>query len=415
MGRHRLVILQNQNLAFTDELLCLLADAGINSLPTTFATTDVHSSLTTRLPLQHKMLGEKIHALMDKNDRRTLFDHFGELTHNAFSVNQGDALFPSGECNATSDRQQASLVDGSNGQDESQRMGTINDDAATPSTIAHTYARLCAARTPPAQAKGPARAGAKKAKQLEKLQSTGPTLDPEEATAFRALSARANYLAQDRPDIAFATKELCREFSCPTRRSYEKLKRAGRYLAGNHRLVYEYKWLAEIPDSIDVYVDTDLAGCKDTRRSTSGGVAMMGSHCVKHWSKTQSTVSLSSGESELHGICAGVAQAIGLQSICKDLGFTYKLRVFSDATAAIGIARRRGMGTIRHLDCSDLWVQEKIRNGVVDLQKVLGSQNPADAFTKHVDKATLHMAMGKIGMRMMEGRAKCAPDTLGLH
>ena len=135
---------------------------------------------------------------------------------------------------------------------------------------------------------------------------------------------------------------------------------------------------------------------------------------MKHWSKTQSTVCLSSGEAELRGIGDGIAQAIGLQSICRDLGFTYGIKVFSDATAAIGIARRRGMGKIRHLDCTDLWIQEKIRSGQVKLEKVLGSVNPADAFTKYVDKPILDRAMEQIGMIKLEGRAKCAPQALGL-
>ena len=188
----------------------------------------------------------------------------------------------------------------------------------------------------------------------------------------------------------------------------------GRYLAGAHRLVYKYDWLTDVPEFIDIHVDTDFAGCKDTRRSTSGGTMTMGSHCVKHWAKTQTTVSLSSGESELHGICAGVAQGIGMQSICRDLGFEYKLRVYSDATAAIGIARRRGMGKIRHLDCADLWVQEKVRTGACELLKVLGLDNPADAFTKYVDKAILEKTLTNINVVKMSGRAKCAPDTLGL-
>ena len=157
------------------------------------------------------------------------------------------------------------------------------------------------------------RKGAKKAKAFERLQSAGPILDPEEATAFRALAARSSYLSQDRPDIAFATKELCGEFARPSRRSYEKLRHVGRYLASSHRLAYSYKFMNKVPEYIDVYADTDFAGCKDTRRSTSEGVAMIGSHCIKHWAKTQTTVSLSSGESELHGICAGTAQGIGLQ------------------------------------------------------------------------------------------------------
>ena len=86
-------------------------------------------------------------------------------------------------------------------------------------------------------------------------------LDPEEATCFRALSARCNYLAQDRPDVAFAAKELCREFSQPTRKSYERLKRVGRDLAGHKRLAYKYDFLNAVPEYIDVFVDVDFASC----------------------------------------------------------------------------------------------------------------------------------------------------------
>jgi hypothetical protein len=42
-------------------------------------------------------------------------------------------------------------------------------------------------------------------------------LDEEGVRAFRFGAARANYLALDRPDIAFATKELCRRMSSPMR------------------------------------------------------------------------------------------------------------------------------------------------------------------------------------------------------
>ena len=55
----------------------------------------------------------------------------------------------------------------------------------------------------------PKRVGAKAAKAAE-FESKEEVLSPSEATLFRALAPRANYLAMDRPEIAFATKELCR-------------------------------------------------------------------------------------------------------------------------------------------------------------------------------------------------------------
>ena len=117
---------------------------------------------------------------------------------------------------------------------------------------------------------------------------------------YRALSARANDLAQDRPDMTFSTKELCSKFAIPNNDSYAKLKRVVRYLIGLPMLVYVCDW-QDMPTGLDVYTDTDFAGCKTTRRSTSGGTVMFGSHCVRHWATNQTTLSLSSGEAELHG------------------------------------------------------------------------------------------------------------------
>ena len=47
-------------------------------------------------------------------------------------------------------------------------------------------------------------------------------LNPQEVKEFRGLVARANFLAQGRPDIQFATKEVCRCTSKPTRRCLGK-------------------------------------------------------------------------------------------------------------------------------------------------------------------------------------------------
>ena len=71
------------------------------------------------------------------------------------------------------------------------------------------------------------------------------------------------------------------------------------------------------------------------------------------------------------------------------MGWSYGNRVHSDASAAIGIARRRGMREMRHLDVTDLWVQEKVKSMAVNLVKIKGENNPADIFTKYVDRSIL--------------------------
>ena len=69
-------------------------------------------------------------------------------------------------------------------------------------------------------------------------------LQGKEATRFRAVAARANYLAADRPDIQYVVKEVCRRMAKPVRSDWQKLVRLARYLKGAPRLVWEYCWQA---------------------------------------------------------------------------------------------------------------------------------------------------------------------------
>ena len=169
-----------------------------------------------------------------------------------------------------------------------------------------------------------------------------------------------------------------------------------------------YGWQAAT-EVLDAYTDTDFAGCKNTRRSTSGGVAMRGAHPIKHWSVTQSTVTLSSGEAELGGITKGASIGLGLQSVANDLGLKWTLTVHSDATAAIGICRRKGLGQIRHLAVADLWVQDRVRSRDFKLIKVLGADNPADILTKCVAREVLKRHLENMSCYFEASRAASAP------
>ena len=282
----------------------------------------------------------------------------------------------------------------------------------SPATCKDPLDIVGAVRTPSVKPKYQKRKGAKAVKKLEMAGNLDELLSPDDATNYRGLSARGNFLAQDRVDISFATKELCREFAAPANSSLARLKRLGRFLLGKPRLVYLFNWVED--DScatLEVPVDTDFAGCRVTRRSTSGGVMLRGPHCLKHWSTTQSTIALSSGEAELGGLCKGAANAIGMRAIARDLGIDLELKLLSDATAALGISRRLGVGKIRHLDTSLLWIQQRLRDKDLSAEKVLGTDNPADVLTKHVDYATLLKHMTRMGLVYENGRADSAPAT----
>ena len=87
-----------------------------------------------------------------------------------------------------------------------------------------------------------------------------------EATRFRAVAARANYLAVDRPDVQYAVKEICRKMARPVHGDWQKFVRLGRYQKGAPRGVLYYNWQEE-GAILSGCSDSDWAGCKKTGKT----------------------------------------------------------------------------------------------------------------------------------------------------
>ena len=138
---------------------------------------------------------------------------------------------------------------------------------------------------------------------------------------------------------------------------------------------------------------------------------MLGAHLLKSWASTQPTITLSSGEAELHGVVKGSAAGLGMLSLLADLGARIRLRVWTDSTASIGICKRQGLGKVHHLDVQDLWVQQRVRSGDFDLYKIPGERNPGDRSTKFCfSQKRIKFLVHLLGCEFREGRAGSAPS-----
>ena len=240
-----------------------------------------------------------------------------------------------------------------------------------------------------------------------------PLLEGPEATTFRSMAARANFLALDRADIQFAVKEIARRMARPRWTDWALLKRLARYLVTAPRCVTHYVW--QHPQAtVDVFVDADWAGCKKTSRSTSGGAIMVGWHTIKTWSSTQATIALSSGESELYALTKGASQALGFVALARDLGMYLHAVVHTDANATLGIVNRQGLGKLRHVNVQYLWLQEKARDKSFSVVKVPGPENPADLMTKYLPAAEIEKHLETLAVERRDNRAESAP-SLGLN
>ena len=84
-----------------------------------------------------------------------------------------------------------------------------------------------------------------------------------------------------------------------------------------------------------------------------------------------------------------------------DLGGTKadKVQILTDASAAVGIASRRGTGKVRHIEVSQLWLHDKVMRSEIELVKIRTDQKPADTLTKYVDWENIDMHMRHANMR----------------
>ena len=162
--------------------------------------------------------------------------------------------------------------------------------------------------------------------------------------------------------------------------------------------------------TVTTYSDADWAGCRKTRKSTTGECIKLGAHCIKAWSKTQALIALSSGESEPYASLKASAETMGILAVLKDLGWRLHGEVWGDANAALGIINRVGLGKTRHIETGLLWIQQVAAEERLKFGKVLGSNKPADLFTKYFDEKTNVHHTQNLGFQTEEGRAEDAPQ-----
>lgn len=181
-------------------------------------------------------------------------------------------------------------------------------------------------------------------------------MSPADATQYRAIAARRNCLSFDRPDIQYACKEATWKMANPINSDLAILKRIGRYSLGAPRVVCCYAWQAW-PSGITINVDSNWAGCLQARKSTTVVCLMHGRHLLRSFSQTQANIAQSSAEAELYATVASASEGLGAKAMCLDFGCGVEVALNVDASAAIGVAQRKGLGNLMHLNTQALWNQ----------------------------------------------------------
>ena len=107
----------------------------------------------------------------------------------------------------------------------------------------------------------------------------------------------------------------------------------------------------KLAEGLTVLTDSD----KETRKSSSAGVMMLGAHTLKAHTRKQKVIAKSSTEAELCAAALGASEAKGVQCMMCDLGFAVEPVLSIDAKATEHFLHRQGIGKLKHIDVAYLW------------------------------------------------------------
>ena len=94
----------------------------------------------------------------------------------------------------------------------------------------------------------------------------------------------------------------------------------------------------------------------------------------------------SSAEAELRNLTKTAQTLIYVKQLCElDFGLNIATpRLWCDSSAAIQVSRRLGVGKMRHIHVSHLYIQELVKNKEIFVRKIAGTANPSNILTKHI-------------------------------
>ncbi|GJV75701.1 hypothetical protein Tco_1507285 [Tanacetum coccineum] len=176
------------------------------------------------------------------------------------------------------------------------------------------------------------------------------------------------YLTSSRPYIVHATCLCARYQTKPTSKHLKEVKRIFRYLWGTVNIGLWYT--KDSGFELTRFSDADYAGCKDTFKSTSGGVQFL-----VIWMRTQLT----------------------------DYGYHFnKIPIYCDSKSAIAISCNPVQHSrTKHIAVRYHFIKEHVEKGTIELYFVKTDYQLADLFTKALLVDRFNYLVRRLGMRTL--------------
>jgi hypothetical protein len=141
------------------------------------------------------------------------------------------------------------------------------------------------------------------------------------------------------------------------------------------------------------FVDSDFAGCEDSRRSTTGWVFTLAGGPVSWSSQRQKTVATSTMDAEYIAGAEAAKEAVWIRNFINDLRIPGvhidTVPLYIDNNSALKLTRNPEFHSrSKHIDVKHHFIREKVDEGVINTQRVETTDNLADVFTKALPRPT---------------------------
>lgn len=202
--------------------------------------------------------------------------------------------------------------------------------------------------------------------------------------------------ALTRPDISYACSQLSRYLKNPGPEHLAAANYLLCYIAGTSHLGIRYSALGDLTglgqrNDLSSFVDADWAGDLDTRISQTGFIIFLAGGLVDYRSARQRCISLSSAESEFVAASEVARNIKGLRLLLRDFGLAQEGPTYVGEDNAAVVAMQAGSSILsrsRHIDTRQYFLRELYGEKHIQLIKVPGGDNPADALTKSLSSPT---------------------------
>ena len=171
---------------------------------------------------------------------------------------------------------------------------------------------------------------------------------------------------------------------------WNALKHVLTYIKGTKHYGITYKGSSSL-EPIG-YIDSDYAGCRDTRYLTKGNVFVVAGGPISWECKRQDTVALSTVEAEFMVFSRATTQALWISKYVDEVGLLVKRPIIICADNSSSIANsttNKNHRYTKHIDIQHHFIKEHTKSGNIIFKYTSTSDNIADVLTKPLPRDTL--------------------------